>query len=196
MGELINLKKKLKGAEKYLESGLVVSGLSKEDYTILSMIVMDNDFQGYSLGGFLGKSSNELFENVSGKPIDIAKSLVKESEKTNEGVMQTPMPKLNKIVFYKLKNTTIDIDLATELGLGVVEYKNERMIYSPFYTENPKEAVYEMLRLKIYLQLLNPDDLDESLKDSFMRNEDLIQSMILINMPKHSNQLKRIYQLD
>ncbi|MFF0828151.1 hypothetical protein ACFYU8_14840 [Brevibacillus sp. NPDC003359] len=69
----------------------------------------------------------------------------------------TPFPTLDNIAFYKAKNE-IGIDLATEVGLGVMKRQKDYLLYCPFISEEPTSIVYEMLFLKVYVQLLHPEE--------------------------------------
>jgi hypothetical protein len=194
MGDVVYMNKQKQGVSKYMDSGIYASDLVKGvDFEVASIIVMDDQFEAKSLGGFLGNKSKLLFQDIVGKPINTAKRLVKESKKGNQAIYETPLPKEN-VAFYKLKtDTVIDIDLATEIGLGFVTYKNEYMIYSPLLGEDPKDVVYEMVRLKMYFQLTHPEYIDTKFKESFSKNEDLLMSLIIIDMPKHINRLNEIF---
>ncbi|KPV59665.1 hypothetical protein QJ48_09745 [Paenibacillus sp. A3] len=68
MGELLYFKKKDSGLlAQYVESIVDASGLVQDvDFEIASIIVMDNEYDTFSLGGFLGSTSNKLFQDSSG----------------------------------------------------------------------------------------------------------------------------------
>lgn len=70
------------------------------------------------------------------------------------------------LAFYKI-NGEVDIDLATELGLGVVRYNKEYHLYFPYIREDPIYTLYEMTMFKVYLQLLYPDQVDEAFRKDF-----------------------------
>ncbi|ASS66993.1 hypothetical protein NYE70_22165 [Paenibacillus sp. FSL R5-0407] len=195
MGELVYFQKRDVGAlEKYIDLIIDASELVKDvDFEIVSMIVMDNEFDTYSLGGFLGTSSNDLFQGNSGA-LEQARSLLKEKGKLDdiEAVFTTQFQSNSNLAFYRIKDR-VDIDLATEVGLGVVSYKGELMIYSPQVDEDPTDTVYEMVRLKVYFQLIHPESIDENLKESFKKSADLIQSLMLIDSWKHIGILEEIF---
>lgn len=192
MGKLIYMNKTEEGVTKYMTEGVNASGLKKGiDFTVVSFVVLDNEFTSHSLGGFLGKSSVKLFKNVIGGYRAFAESLV--ANKQVEAVFETPYPKIENPVFYKL-NEEIDIDLATEIGLGVVLYNGEYMIYNPSNTGNPMDAIAEMFALKVYFQLRHPEEVDEKLKGSFNKFEDIIMTNMIVNGKKHMNTLKKIFK--
>jgi hypothetical protein len=99
----------------------------------------------------------------------------------------------DNVKFYKLK-CDIDIDLATEVGLGVVLYQGDMMIYSPQPNNDPIDAVYEMIKLKVYLQLMHDENVDMKLKESFDKQAELIQSLMLINHRWHMERLEIIFE--
>lgn len=196
MGELVYFRKKEMGlVEQYLDSMIDGSGLEKDvDFEIVSMIVMDNEYDTYSLGGFLGSTSNKLFKGNTDF-FEQAKGLIKVQDKEKE-VMWVAPTQYNggdNVKFYKLK-CGIDIDLATEVGLGVVLYQGDMMIYSPQPNNDPIDAVYEMIKLKVYLQLMNDEIVDMKLKESFDKQAELIQSLMLINHRRHLERLEIIFE--
>lgn len=195
MGELVHFKTKEIGAlAKYIDSMIDASKLVKDvDFEIISLIVLDKEFQAHSLGGFLGTKNNEVFQRGSSF-IKQAHRLIKENVRNNEveAVFTTEYKPSSELVFYKI-NGGIDIDLATEIGLGVVLYNGVLMLYSPDQKGNAMDTVYEMIKLKVYFQLLHPESIDENLKGSFKKNADLIQSLVLINSLKHTGKLVDIF---
>lgn len=192
MGKLIYMNKKEEGVAKRLAEGINAAGLKKGiDFTIVSFLVLDEEFASHSLGGFLGRSSVKLFKTVIGGYRAFAESLV--ADKGVEAVVETPYPKIENPVFYKL-NEEIDIDLATEIGLGVVLYNDEYMLYCPSNTGSPMDAVAEMLAIKVYFQLKHPEEVDEKLKASFVKFQDVIMSNMIANSAKHMNRLKEIFR--
>lgn len=192
MGDLIYMNNNDdEGVTKRMVDGVNASGLKKGiDFNIISFMVLDRDFASHSLGGFLGKNSTKLFKNVAGGYRAFAESLV--AGKSVEAVAETPYPKIDNQVFYRI-NEEVDIDLATEIGLGVVLYKGEYLLYCPSNTGNPMDAVSEMLTIKVYFQLKHPDEIDMKLKSSFEKYQDIIMSNMIANSAKHMNRLKEIF---
>jgi hypothetical protein len=191
MGNVVFINKEKEGLIKYLDSATNVSGLKNGvDFEIVSFVFFADNFQAYSLGGFLGTRSNDLFKEENGKYINTAKRLVKGTK--IKAIAATPYPTIDNVAFYEVKGQ-IDIDLATEIGLGVVSYKNKYMLYYPFLTADPISVVYEMLMLKVYFQLLYPEDVDVKFKSAFEKYADLIQSMMVVNGRKHIKRLKEIF---
>ncbi|WP_141097560.1 hypothetical protein [Paenibacillus aquistagni] len=147
--------------EQYLDSIIDVSGLVNDlDFEIISILVMDNEYNAYSLGGFLGSTSNQLYEGKTGFLVQ-AKGLIKVHGKEKDVLWVAPTLYTggDNVKFYKLKSD-IDVDIASEVGLGVVMYQGELMIYSPQPNNDPIDAIYEMIKLKVYLQLMHPENLD------------------------------------
>lgn len=189
MGEVIYMRKQDEGVARFIDSGINASELIQgEDYQLASFVVLDKQMGSHSLGGYLGESSNELFQ---GEGLNLKETAFKLLDgKDVEFVFETEIPN-NNAAFYRL-NEEVNIDLATEIGLGVVLYNNEYLIYSPSY-KNPMDAVGEMLMLKIYFQLMHPDEVDQKLKDAFATFQDVIQSKMIINSAKHMNRLQQIF---
>ncbi|MGG1940392.1 hypothetical protein ABFY57_11950 [Paenibacillus polymyxa] len=194
MGELVYFRKKETGLlAQYMDSTIDTSELVKDaDFEIVSMIVMDNEYDTFSLGGFLQNSSNKLLQGESGF-LEQAKKLIKEQGKEKDVMWVAPTQYIggDDVKFYKIKGD-IDIDLAAEVGLGVVLYQGELMIYSPQPNEDPMDAVHEMVKLKVYLQLMHPENVDVKLRESFEKNSELIQSLMLIDHWKHMERLEEI----
>jgi hypothetical protein len=194
MGELLYFRKNDTGLlAQYVESIVDASGLFKDvDFEIASSIVMDSEYETFSLGGFLGSTSNKLFQGRSGF-LEQAKNLIKEQGKEKDVMWVAPTQYKggDDVKFYKIKGG-IDIDLATEVGLGVVSYRGELLIYSPQAIEDSIDAVHEMVKLKVYLQLLHPENIDVKLKESFEKNAELIQSLMLFNNWSHMERLEEI----
>lgn len=67
MGDLVFLNKRdMSLLVQYVDSLIDISGLIEgEDFEIVSMIVMDNEYNTYSLGGFFGSTSEKLFKDES-----------------------------------------------------------------------------------------------------------------------------------
>ncbi|GIP52920.1 hypothetical protein [Paenibacillus vini] len=195
MGDLVHFRTKEIGSlVKYIESVIDASELVKDvDFEIISLIVLDKEFKAHSLGGFLGTKSNEVFQGKSGF-LKQANHLINENVRNNEveAVFATEYQHSSDIVFYKI-NGGIDIDLATEVGLGVVLYNGVLMLYSPKEKGNSMDTVYEVVKLKVYFQLIHPESIDENLKGSFKKNADLIQSLMLIDSWKHIGILEEIF---
>ncbi|OME54028.1 hypothetical protein BSK59_15720 [Paenibacillus odorifer] len=188
MGELIYMRKQDEGIARYINSGINASELKNgKDFHVASIVVLDTTMGSHSLGGFLGTKSNVLFRDKEEGFKSIAIELM--NDKNAEFVFETEIPK-SDLAFYRLAEE-IDIDLATEIGFGVVRYNGEYLIYSPFY-KSPIDAVSEMLMLKIYFQLIHPDEVDPKLKNAFVTFEDVIQSKMIVNSAKHMNRLKEI----
>ncbi|MFS0871088.1 MULTISPECIES: hypothetical protein [Paenibacillus] len=182
---------------QYMDSIIDASGLVKDiDFDIVSMIVMDNEFDTFSLGGFLGSTSNKIFKSSTGF-LEQAKNVIKEQGKEKDLMWVAPTQNVvrDNVKFYKIKGG-IDYDLAAEVGLGVVSYKDEFMIYSPQGNDDPMDVVHEMIKLKVYLQLMHPENVDMKLKESFDKNAHLIQSLMLINHCKHMDRLGDILSYD
>lgn len=182
MGELVCFEKKDMGTEaQYIDSVIDATDLVEGvNFEIASIVVLNSECDAFSLGGFLGTKSNELLRGYSGF-LDQAKALIKEHAREDEidVIFSTPFSPRDNIAFYKIKED-IDIDLATELGLGVVIHKGEFMIYSP-HLKDPMDVIYEMLRLKIYFQIMHPEKIDEHLKSSFEKNTNLFYTSMLMN---------------
>lgn len=193
MGEVVYLRKNQEGVTKYISEIISANNLIKgRDFEVVSFLVLDSDFTSHSLGGFLRSTSNKLFKDVVVGHSTFALSLV--ADKNVEGVMETPMSKNDNLVFYRLAEE-VNIDLATEIGLGVVRYKGEYLVYSPSNTENnPIDIINEMLSIKVYMQLFHPEDVDYNLKKSFEDYENLIQSNMIVNAAKHMNTLKTTFR--
>lgn len=196
MGELVYFRKKETGLlAQYIDSVIDTSGLVKDvDFEIASLIVMDNDYNTYSLGDFLGSPSNKLIQGNTDF-LEQAKGFIKVQGKETEVMWVAPTQFINGDdgKFFKIKGG-IDIDLATEIGLGVVTYKGELLVYSPQENADPMNAIYEMVKLKVYLQLLHPEDVDIKLKESFEKNAELIQSLMLLNQWRHMERLESILE--
>lgn len=191
MGKIIDLNEKRKGVINEIVNIVDATNLELNiDFQIASIIVMDKEMDVHSLGGFLKTKSSTLFSRKAVNPIEIAKTNTKGKE---VDVYSTPFPKSETIhlKFYELKSD-INIDLATEIGLGVVKYNGKYHIYYPYMSNEPREIVMEMLMLKIYIQLLNPRNVDISLAKNFDKIEDEVMSRMIIDMPKHMNRLKEI----
>lgn len=191
MADVVFMNKKQEGFLKYLDSQTKLYGLKKDiDFEIVSIVVLSDYSKAFSLGEFLGIRSNELFKDSKGKYLNTAKKLLQ--EKQFKAISETLYPRINEVSFYEVKDQ-IDIDLASEVGLGVVKYKEKYMLYYPFQGEDPKSIVYEMLMLKVYFQLLHPEDVDVKLQAGFGKYASLIQSMMVANGRKHIQRLKEIF---
>jgi hypothetical protein len=197
MGEVVYMnKKKIFGVAKYLDTGYRTKGLvNGVDFEVVSFIILDLlNLKGYSLGGYLKTSSNELFNNINSNYLDATNTLINEMKKDGEvaGVSETLIPNNEDYAFYQLKGVEIDIDLATEIGLGVVKYRGHYMLYYPHYQQE-SDAYVEMMLMKTYFQLKYPENIDEKIKENFAKYEKAIRPLISINVPKHMKRLKEIY---
>jgi len=192
VSKVIDLNKRRKGVVGEIvnivdarELGLV----KDKDFHVASIIVVDNHNKGYALGGYLGIKSNDLFREKVGTPIKIAKSLVKDA-----GVYETPYNhELFHLKFYELKSE-IDIDLAIELGFGVIEYNGKYHVYSPYMQNKPQLLGGELVMLKVFVQLLNPKNIDVNLMQYFNGVKSFVKAHILIDPEKHIKQLERIFK--
>lgn len=189
MGKVLYLNRQDEGIARYMDSGIDASQLVKGvDFHIASIVVMDENFGTHSLGGFLGTNSNELFQGIEGDYIGMVKTLV--VDKGVEGFIETPYH--NGVPFYRVKGD-VNIDLATELGLGVVRYQGEYLLYSPSSKDDPMDAVSEMLMLKVYFQLMYPNEIDQRLAASFSKLRTMLMVNMTANAQKHINRLKEIF---
>lgn len=193
MSNVVNIDTKRKGVLEFIEDIIDANELNKdEDFEIVSFVVMDQNFETFSLGGFLGEKSINLFRDSIGRPIEIAKKFV---EGKNVGfITETQYNKTDKQMFYKMKDE-VDIDLAIEVGLGVVKYNNEYMIYVPFLNEDPTTIGYGMMMLKVYAQLQNPHKIDINLKQNFEENYDLIMVHMLGASPANIRHISRLEEI-
>ncbi|MCY9757751.1 hypothetical protein M5X00_26335 [Paenibacillus alvei] len=187
MGKLLYLNKQDEGIARYMDSGIDASKLQKGvDFHIASIFLVDDNFEAHSLGEYIGKSSNELFQGIESGYIQVAKKII--SGVT--GLMETPYNK--GVPFYRVKGN-IDIDLATDVGLGVVRYQGEYYLYSPTSDDDPMDAIMEMIMLKVYFQLMNPNEVDQKLAASFSKFHKMILVNMTSNAQKHINRLKEIF---
>ncbi|MFC5530327.1 hypothetical protein [Cohnella yongneupensis] len=185
------MNKKDAGISRYIDSIVLATDLTKGiDFEVASFVVMDDYYDVFSLGGFLGTSSNKILLTTKSNLLHRVKESIKNEDQLL--IAETPFPKHNNQAFFKIHGR-IDIDLATELGLGVVKMNGEYMLYFPFSKGNPSDAILEMLLLKVYFQLLHPLELDEKLKLTLEKNEDLIITYLKIDGRKHVNRLKEIF---
>lgn len=197
MNKVVNIGKKRKGVMNQIKRMIDASDMVKGvDFDIASFIVLDNELSAHSLGGYLDNSSNELFKHNKGKFADVANRLTE--GKDIQFIAETQyIEDVNHRMFYSMKEE-IDIDLATELGLGVVYHKNEYLIYCPFIDDDPEQIVHELVMLRIYTQLRNPKVVDVNLAQKFTNVEDVVISYILSNqkvIDKHMNKLYDILDL-
>ncbi|TVX86035.1 hypothetical protein [Paenibacillus agilis] len=191
MGKVLYMNKRDEGIAKYMKINIDTSKLKRGvDFHIASIFVVDENFGVNSLGGFLKESSNELFQKLESDYIGKAKKLL--DGKGSEGFMETPHHE--GVPFYKV-NGDINIDLATEIGLGVVNFQGEYMLYAPSSKNDPMDAVTEMLMLKVYFQLMYPNEIDQKLGESFSRLRNTILTNMTANQAKHINRLKEIFKV-
>jgi hypothetical protein len=170
------------------------------DFEVVSMTVMNKDFELMSLGMFTGMPSSRLFEkyNFHDNYLSTTRMLLNNigNSKNVVAVDETQLPDEadENFVFYKF-NEPVDIDLATELGLGVVKMKDDEfLLYSPFYGQDEQwDNLDEMLMLKVYFQLKHPETYDWKLENTVIEHVDLIESVMVANVEKHINQLKKIF---
>jgi hypothetical protein len=197
MGDVVYMNKKnVFGVAKYLDTGYRTKGLvNGVDFEVVSFLILDLlNLKGYSLGGYLKSSSNELFNNTNGDYLNATNALINAMKKDGEvaGVSETLIPNNEDYVFYQLKGVEIDIDLATEIGLGVVKYKGDYMFYYPHYQET-NDAYVEMMLMKTYFQLKYPENIDKKIKENFENYLKAVRPLMTINVPKHIQRLKEIY---
>lgn len=191
MGEVLQFIDK--GAAKFVRQTISAKSLVfGRDFEVVSFVVVDKDNCLYTLGSYIGKTSNDLFAGQAKDFAACAKDQINGSGAAR--LIPTPYPKNPEHVeFYQL-SCDIDIDLAVEMGLGVVKYGEKFAIYCPKPIVDPIEIIYEVFRLNLYIQLLNPDNIDQKLKEGFHRNKDLIESIFLLNTDKHMMRLEDIFK--
>ena len=190
MGDLVYINKDESIASKHMVEGIRVKDLKKDvDFHVVSFLVLDHNYDLHSLGGYLNKRSNKLLSNVvGGLPVFVSSIL---AGKNIVGFGETDYPEVDNLVFYKM-DEEIDIDLATEVGLGVVQYKGETYLYYPSATGDDMDAVGEMLRIKVYCQLKYPDEIDKKLQVSFIKVQNMIERVLKANVSGNMRKLRGI----
>ena len=171
------------GVYDFVKSMICAKELTQNvDFVVISSTVMTEDFdlmsiETFSKKGLLGKKT--ILENSF-----------------------TPFPKERNedFVFFDVKET-IDIGLATDLGLGVVQmltgvHAGEQMIYIPFYGHGITKQwddVNEIIALKAYLQLKHPEVYFESLDNLLHEHRELVEVNFIHNAKGYINCLYEIF---
>lgn len=188
----------------YIEGVSEVRGkVQGKDFQVVSMFVLDDDLNAYSLEGFLKLRSPELakqqlnlrYDQHEVRKVLQEKKLIRGHMVLNETIF--PMATDKDFVFYKL-NEPLDIGLLTELGMGVVrmltgEFAGELMVFFPFYGTHESDDLDEIIILKMYLQLKHPEVYFKGLDYLFEEHADKLESLILTNVEAYMNRLGMIF---
>lgn len=148
-----------------------------KDYEIISKVILTNDFDTYSLEDF----------NKSG----LSNNLIIAAD-------ETPLPDEKDFSLYLL-NEEVDISLATECSLGVVEFltgehEGKFGVYFIFYgTDEEWDNIDEIIALSMYLQLKHPEVHFDNLNELFDEHFDLIVTLFLSDVEKHMARLTKIF---
>lgn len=170
------------------------------DYEIISYMILDQDFEFHTFKSFFGESINDYYDKFKGE--NYVKQITKLKQEELQGCQaygKTPMNDVPQY-FYMLDKGEVDIDLATNLGLGVIVMKNselsgEYLLYSLEYDEDDEESVIdEQIRLIMYLQLTDKK-MDSKKLDKFITgNIDYLKSLVQRDSEEVVGKLVEIYK--
>lgn len=142
--------------EKTIDAEGLINGF---DYAIVSMTVIDHDYETYSIDEWYSFESLTYFnsERVSKNHYESILKILKERKPYNLGI--TPTQLVENGTFY-LPIEKIDPSAAITFGLGVVEIlrgeeSGQFMLYNSVKM-NEEDIADEILTLKLYFQYTNP----------------------------------------
>lgn len=151
------------------------------DYAIVSIIVLDDDFETYSVDEWYNMDSLAYFETERLKKNHYQAFLEswKGSRSGNVGMGITPTQYIRNATFY-LPKVRIDLSAAITFSLGVVEilrgeYAGQFMLYYSMKMNEEDlveaDALDEILMLKLYFQYTNPFDYYDKGVDFLIKNK-------------------------
>ena len=154
-----------------------------EDFEVVSFMVLDHEFEFYTIDHYFGINSNKLLGRMNLATNEINDFFCEHQKIQNVmSISKTPYPEQNEcnVYFYKMKGE-VNFDYAISVGLGVVKmlkgkYKEEYLLYnfSSFVDDERDiqiDSIEEMLRLKMYAQLTYPTNFDDKRLEKLLRGE-------------------------
>lgn len=95
---------------------------------------------------------------------------------------------------YSIDDMPIDLNLAIQCGLGVVEYGDKQYLYNSAINEGEDNESTELLRVGIYYQLTHPEYQDAVLDQTINATENSAKYIgLLLNEPLLILELQRIF---
>jgi hypothetical protein len=168
-----------------------------EDFEVVSMMILNYDFDFYSIDSFFDIDSSHLYQEgiLDTKQIY---NFFHDHQKMNQvmNLSKTPYPQNNErnIYFYKMKGA-INFNHAISVGFGVVKmlrgkYKEEYLLYNfNSFIDGDHDLqldfAEEILMLKIYAQLTYPNKYDDKGIEKLLKNETEYLLALLPGNPGH-----------
>ena len=195
------------GVFSFIDDFFPANNLIKgKDFEVVSYMVMDEETELYSADYYYNVDTSKLLNEFNIK--QIIQHFYQHSKMQNEiDFMETPYPdnEIRNIYFYNMRGS-VHFDYAISLGLGVVkmlkgEHQDDYYLYnfSSFVDDeaNLHEAIMEeILKLKMYVQLTNPAEVDDKKLEKLLMNNPVYFSTLIPGTPSRIlNDLLSIYKL-
>jgi hypothetical protein len=184
-----------------------INELQGDVFEVVSITVMDEEFEMHSLDSFIKVKTMDFFKMIGSvhNHLENCKAAFDLMGLTHRvlSVDTTPLPDENNdnLLLFKLEDD-IDFDLAISLGLGIIKmlsgkYVGQYFLYCPFVGENENfddwDRCDQFLLIRTYIQLKYTNQYDFKLKHILKQNPALISTLIVSKPYLYISRLKHIF---
>jgi hypothetical protein len=192
-----------------VEKVVRIHELQGDVFEVVSITVMDEEYEMHSLDSFIKVKTPDFFEMIGSVHNHLASC---KAAFDQMGLLQrvisidtTPLPDVNNdnLLLFKLEDD-IDFDLAISLGFGIIkmlsgEYVGQYLLYCPFVGANENfddwDRRDQILLIRTYIQLKYTNQHDLKLKH-ILKHEPLLISTLIVSKPDlYISRLKHIFGL-
>lgn len=166
------------------------------DFEIVSLAIINEDFEYHTFNSFFNENINDYYNDFKGENyIEQLIALKKDKFNGCQSYGKTPMMNSPKH-FFSTGTIEIDIDLATNLGLGVVMLKNNQLKGKKLiYSINGQDDSNEKLRLAMYLQLVDKNSNILALKKVLEKDRSYLEPLIHRDADEVISKLKNTFKI-